>query len=171
MRAPLFLLTAFLFISILSGVTPRAHAQTASITKKRVSAVLDATVKNYKWFHQNPELSDGEKKTANQLGNLLEKSGFKIFRNVGGHGLLGVLTAGKNPRKRIVLFRAVMDALPVAEQTGLPYASKNAGIMHACGHDVHMASAVGALSVLAEMRNDWEGTIIFVGQPLSLIHI
>ena len=155
----------FLSTSCLTLSIPTAHSQTTSVTKNRVSAILDKTLRNYKWFHQNPELSDGEKNTAKHLGDLLEQSGYKVFRNVGGHGLLGVLTAGKNPKKRIVLFRADMDALPVTEQTGLPYSSKNTGVMHACGHDVHMASAVGALSILAQMQNDWEGTIIFVGQP------
>ncbi|TMB26289.1 MAG: GNAT family N-acetyltransferase [Deltaproteobacteria bacterium] len=122
-------------------------------------------------LHRNPELSRHEEKTAAKLAARLRALGFEVTEHVGGHGIVGVLRNGKGPT---VLVRTDMDALPVKEQTGLPYAStvvtkNDAGeivpVMHACGHDIHMASWIGAATLLANGKERWRGTLIFVGQP------
>jgi hippurate hydrolase len=125
----------------------------------------------YHDFHQNPELSQAEKETSARLAKELQDAGVKAITNVGGFGVVGVLENGPGPT---LLLRTDMDALPVAEQTGLPYASKvrskdeqgaTVGVMHACGHDLHMANLVGVARYLAAHRDAWSGTIVFVGQP------
>jgi amidohydrolase len=122
-------------------------------------------------LHQNPELSYQEEKTAAKMAARLRAAGFEVTEHVGGYGVVGVLRNGAGP---VVLVRTDMDALPIEEQTGLPYAStvttkNNAGetvpVMHACGHDIHMASWVGAATLLARSRIRWHGTLVFVGQP------
>ncbi len=122
-------------------------------------------------LHQNPELSLQEKETAAKLAARLRALGYEVTTGVGGHGVVGVLRNGKGPT---VLLRTDMDALPVKEDTGLPYASsataKNAAgetvpVMHACGHDVHMASWIGAATLLARAKDRWRGTLVLVGQP------
>src|SRR5262249_17964678 len=113
----------------------------------------------YKHFHSNPELSLQEEKTAARLARELREIGFDVTEKVGGHGIVGVLKNGPGPT---VLVRTDMDALPVVEQTGLPYASKarardrygnDVGVMHACGHDMHMTCWVGAARALAAMKD------------------
>ena len=129
-----------------------------------VDEALPAATRAYRWFHRNPELSGAEVETARHLANELRVLGLEVSERVGGHGVVGVLEglAGDGPT---VLVRADMDALPVTEETGLPYASAKPGVMHACGHDVHMACAIGALRVLAGRRSLLRGRILFVGQP------
>ena len=128
---------------------------------------LDAAARTarteYEWFHAHPELSKQEVETAAHLADTLRRLGLEVHEGIGGTGIVAVLK-GKGPGPTI-LYRADMDGLPVTERTGVPYASQNAGVMHACGHDVHMATAVGALSVLAATRETWSGTVLFVGQP------
>jgi amidohydrolase len=125
----------------------------------------------YRDLHQNPELSLHEEKTAAKLAAKLRALGFEVTEHVGGTGIVGVLRNGKGPT---VLVRTELDALPVKEATGLPYASTatfkdQAGtlipVMHACGHDVHMTSWVGAATLLANSKDTWRGTLLFVGQP------
>src|SRR5690606_32698936 len=110
----------------------------------RVAEELDSLVELYKDFHQNPELSLQEERSAAKLASELRGLGFEVTEKVGGTGVVGLLKNGEGPT---ILIRADMDALPVVEQTGLPYASKvlvrdrngrEVGVMHACGHDVHM---------------------------------
>jgi amidohydrolase len=129
----------------------------------------------YKHFHTHPELSLQEVQTAARLAQELREIGFAVTVNVGGHGVVALLKNGEGPT---VLVRTDMDALPVVEQTGLPYASKihmrdkngnDVGVMHACGHDMHMTCWVGTARVLAGMRNRWRGTLIFIGQPAEEI--
>lgn len=117
----------------------------------------------YRWFHANPELSMQEVNTAQRLTRELEGLGMEVTTQVGGTGLIAVLKNGD--QGPVVLYRADMDALPITESTGLDYASTNDGVMHACGHDVHMTCAVGALEVMSRMKDHWQGTIIFIGQP------
>jgi hippurate hydrolase len=125
----------------------------------------------YQDLHRNPELSLHEERTAAKLAARLRGLGYEITEHVGGTGVVAVLRNGAGPT---VLVRTEMDALPLKEQTGLPYASSvtvtaAAGdvvpVMHACGHDVHMASWVGAATLLAHARDRWHGTVVFVGQP------
>ena len=125
----------------------------------------------YKDLHQTPELSLHEEKTSAKLAERLRKLGYDVTDHVGGFGVVAVLKNGKGPT---VLVRADMDALPVQERTGLPYASKvtakdDAGqtvsVMHACGHDVHMTSLIGAATLLAKAKTRWRGTLVLIAQP------
>ena len=127
--------------------------------------------KIYVDLHQTPELSRHEEKTAAKLAALLRPLGFEVTEKVGGTGVVGVMKNGKGPT---VLIREDMDALPVEERTGLPYASHvtttddsgaTVHVMHACGHDVHMTSLVGAATLLARAKNRWRGTLVVIGQP------
>jgi amidohydrolase len=131
---------------------------------REVDLALPGAAEAYRWFHRHPELSGNERETARHLAAELRLLGLEVREEIGGHGLVGLLhgQAGSGPT---VLVRADMDALPVEEETGLPYASCRPGVMHACGHDVHMASALGALRVLAARRAELRGTVLFVGQP------
>jgi hippurate hydrolase len=122
-------------------------------------------------LHQNPELSFHEEKTAGRLAQRLRALGFEVTERVGGYGIVAVLRNGDG---RTVLVRTDMDALPIKEQTGLPYAStvsvkNDAGqtvpVMHACGHDIHMAAWMGAAELLTRSKMRWHGTLVFVGQP------
>jgi len=122
-------------------------------------------------FHEHPELGNSEVRTAKIVADHLRKLGFEVRTGVGKTGVVGVLKGGK-PGK-VVALRADMDALPVAEQTGLPFASKATAqyngqtvpVMHACGHDSHVAILMGAAEVLAGMKDQIEGTVVFIFQP------
>lgn len=116
----------------------------------------------YRHFHQYPELSEKEELTSQRLAAELRKLGFETTERVGGFGVVGVLRNGQGPT---IMVRTDMDALPITEETGLPYASKNPGVMHACGHDMHMATFLGTAAALAGMKDQWKGTLVFVGQP------
>jgi hippurate hydrolase len=125
----------------------------------------------YRELHTSPELSFHEEKTAARVAAELKNLGIEVTSRVGGHGLVGVLRNGAGPT---VLVRTDLDALPVKEETGLAYASRvrttnDAGaevsVMHACGHDIHMTSLVGAARMLSQFREGWSGTVVFIGQP------
>lgn len=140
--------------------------------------VRDATARQlaslmtlYRDLHANPELSLAEFKTAAKLAAEAKKAGYTVTEKVGGNGVVAVMKNGEGP---VILIRADMDALPVTEETGLPFASKvrgttpegvETGIMHACAHDTHMAAWVGTLRNLAAMKNQWKGTVVMVAQP------
>lgn len=122
-------------------------------------------------LHQHPELSSHEQRTAEKLAGTLRSLGFEVTTHVGGTGVVGVLRNGDHP---VVLLRTEMDALPVEENTGLPYASKvrvkddsgiDVGVAHACGHDVHMAAAMATARIMARSRDRWHGTLVVIGQP------
>lgn len=135
----------------------------ATASADPVDAAARTARAEYEWFHAHPELSKKEVQTAKHLADALRGLGLEVHEGIGGTGVVAILEGkGDGPT---VLYRADMDGLPVTEATGLSYASKNQGVMHACGHDVHMATAIGALSVLAATRDTWSGTVIFVGQP------
>lgn len=114
----------------------------------------------YRDLHRHPELSFEETRTNDCVAQRLEDLGYDVQR-IGG-GVVGTLTNGNGP---VVLFRADTDALPVEEKTELPYASTVPGVMHACGHDMHVAAALGAAALLAEHRAAWQGTYIALFQP------
>jgi hippurate hydrolase len=116
----------------------------------------------YRDLHRHPELSRREHRTAGKLAERLRAAGYETTEGVGGTGVVGVLRNGDGPT---VLLRADMDALPVAEETGLPYASEVPGVMHACGHDLHVTWLAGAAGALADGRETWSGTLVVVGQP------
>ena len=113
-------------------------------------------------LHQHPELSLNERETAAFVCGTLSDLGVPFQSDVGGHGVVATLTRGHSNRS--VGLRADMDALPIGEETGVPYASSNPGVMHACGHDGHTASLLGAVALLAG-DTDWCGTVHFVFQP------
>src|SRR5215213_7875909 len=124
----------------------------------------------YRDLHQHPELSFVEHRTAASAADRLTASGYEVTRGVGRTGVVGLLRNGAGPT---VLLRADMDGLPVLEGTGLPYTSTARGVdpdgrdvpvMHACGHDMHVACLVGAAQVLAETRSSWSGTLVVVFQ-------
>jgi hippurate hydrolase len=146
-----------------------------------VDAKLDAQLPDlialYKHLHTHPELSLAEAESAARMAEELRKAGYEVTEKVGGTGVVGVFRNGPGPT---VMVRADMDALPVTEQTGLPYAStvrvkdrfgNDTGVMHACGHDVHMTSATGTARVLASLKDRWSGTLLFVFQPAEEIGV
>ena len=125
----------------------------------------------YRDLHTNPELSMQETRSAGLLAAEARRLGFTVTEHVGGTGVVAVMANGPGP---VLLLRADMDALPVEEQTGLPFASNARGttreglataIMHACGHDTHMATWVGTARRLAALRSQWHGTLVMVAQP------
>jgi amidohydrolase len=148
-----------------SAVAARINAESAS---------LDAL---YRDLHAHPELSLMEEKTSARVAAELRAAGFEVTERFGGYGVVAVLKNGPGPT---VLFRSDMDALPVAEETGLPYASTvkardltghEVPVMHACGHDIHMTSLIGSARVLAALRDRWSGTLVLVGQPAEEIGV
>jgi amidohydrolase len=140
---------------------------------------LPSLVSTYKLLHAAPELSHHEEKTAAFVAQRLRELGYDVTDHVGsyersewkGYGVVGVMRNGDGPT---VLIRSDMDALPVEEQTGLPYAShvrtkndagQDVGVMHACGHDIHMTALLGTAKMLVALRAEWHGTLVLVGQP------
>ena len=113
-------------------------------------------------IHTHPELAFEEKSTAAKLAARIQEGGYEVTTGVGGTGIVGLLKNGEGP---VVMLRTELDALPVTEQTGLPFSSKIAGVMHACGHDLHMAAWAGTAQWMAEHRNQWHGTLMLIGQP------
>jgi amidohydrolase len=125
----------------------------------------------YVWFHQNPEVSFEEQETAAKVADVLRVAGFEVTTKVGGHGVVGLLTNGTG---KTLMLRTDLDALPVSEKTDLPYAAtktvvaaggSTSGVMHACGHDLHMTTVLGAARYLAAHRDQWQGTLMVIGQP------
>lgn len=118
----------------------------------------------YKYLHAHPELAFQETETAAYIQAQLSEMEIPFRANIGTTGVLAVLK-GKNPSKKIIALRADMDALPVDEATDLPYKSQNPHCMHACGHDSHVASLLGVAKVMSQLKNEFEGTILFIFQP------
>ncbi|AMV25684.1 putative hydrolase YxeP [Gemmata sp. SH-PL17] len=144
-----------------------------------VDKKLDGEIKDlvalYQHIHANPELSLMEVNTSKRLAEEMKKAGYEVTEKFGGNGVVAVLKNGPGP---VVLIRTDMDGLPIIEQTGLSYASKvktknrdgnEVGVMHACGHDIHMATWTGTARVLASMKAHWSGTVVFVAQPAEEI--
>lgn len=135
------------------------------------SGVLARAAELYVALHRDPELSGAEERTAARFAAALRGAGLDVTGGVGGHGVVGVLRNGPGP---VVMLRAELDALPVREATGLPYASEATApgpdggtvpVMHACGHDAHLAALAGAADRLAAAADGWSGTLVAVGQP------
>ena len=136
-----------------------------------VGAEMPELMALYRHFHANPELSFEEVETAKRMAAEMRAMGFEVTEQVGRTGVVGVMRNGEGP---VVMLRADMDALPVVEQTGLPFASRKTatpasgvttGVMHACGHDTHMAGLIGAGRVLADRKGEWAGTLVLIAQP------
>jgi hippurate hydrolase len=137
----------------------------------RIAAEQDSLVQLCQHLHAHPELSFHEEKTSARMAEEMRAIGLEVTEKVGGWGVVAVL---KNGPGKTVLMRADMDGLPVRELTLLPFASKVTtkddegnvvSTMHACGHDIHMACWVGTARVMAAIKDQWKGTIVFIGQP------
>ncbi len=125
----------------------------------------------YRHLHANPEIAFQEARTAQRMARELEASGFEVSRSIGGHGVVGLLRNGEGPT---LMLRTDLDGLPITEETGLEYASQvriqdpdgqSIGLMHACGHDIHMTCFVGAARILSREKSRWKGTLLMVAQP------
>jgi amidohydrolase len=162
-----------LFCVFLSLFNPLLYAQTSPDTQLRAMIAKEyQSLENlYKHLHANPELSLHEKQTSELLSGELKKAGFQVTTDIGGYGIVGVLKNGPGP---VVMVRTDMDALPLKENTGADFASKQvfrdetgkeSAVMHACGHDMHMAVWVGVARMLTQMKKEWSGTVVLIGQP------
>ncbi|NLK18412.1 MAG: amidohydrolase [Synergistaceae bacterium] len=130
-----------------------------NLVAKHLEKIMDLRCR----IHKNPELSNEEAATAELVAATLKETGMKVITGVSGHGVVGVLQgAGEGP---CIALRADMDALPMEEKTGHPCESRVKGVMHACGHDVHTATLLGAALVLSEVKDRFNGTVKFVFQP------
>lgn len=166
----------------LAAAAPAAAAPAAAVADdldSRVGAEMEGLLATYEHLHRNPELSYHEEQSAGLLAGRLRELGYKVTERVGDYGVEGrtsygfvaVLDNGEGPT---VLLRTDLDALPIVENTGVPYASTErteteetgaVGVMHACGHDVHMTALLGAATLLARDRESWAGTLVLIGQP------
>ena len=149
------------------------------VLDEMIEGELASLVSTYKKLHAAPELSHYEEKTSSFVASQLKSLGYDVTQNVGIYGRpewkgYGVVAAMENGRGPTVLVRADLDALPVEEKTSLPYASKvtakidagqTVGVMHACGHDVHVTCLLGTARMLANLKDEWSGTLLLVGQP------
>lgn len=131
--------------------------------KQAVQNNNDAVIRHRRHFHRRPELSFEEFDTSDYIAAELETLGFEVKRNIGGTGVVATFDTGREGP--VIAFRADMDALPILEETGLPFASENAGIMHGCGHDGHMAILLGTAKLIADTKDDFKGVIKFIFQP------
>lgn len=163
-----FFITLVFTIAAMILPTVAADSLKQDVAKDYDSYLSDLFI----YFHENPELSHQEQKTAARLARELQSQGFEVTTGVGGTGIVAILKNGKGP---MVMMRADMDGLPVLEKSGLPYASKVTQlslltknvvpVTHACGHDVHMTSLVGTARRMAAMKDKWSGTLMLIGQP------
>ena len=155
---------------ILAVLTAAGFAQTSTASHE-VDAVFADARALYLGLHQNPELSSHETQTAAKLASRLRAAGYEVTDHIGGTGIVAILKNGAGPT---IMLRTELDALPVEEKTGLPYASKvhaqddsgrDVPVMHACGHDLHMATLLGTAEVMAHSKQTWHGTLLLIGQP------
>ena len=132
--------------------------------KQEVNNIYDLLISIRRHLHANPELSFQEKNTALYISSLLTDWNISHETNIGGFGIVGLIK-GNNPKSKIIAIRADMDALPINENNDVDYCSINKGIMHACGHDVHMTCLLGTIKILSENTDWFQGTIKFIFQP------
>ena len=162
----------------LFGLAVVACAQSPSGLSSSVQSQLPALTETYKYFHRNPELSHHEEKTSAYLAAELRKAGYTVTEHVGkypdGSQAYGIVAILENGAGRRLLIRSDMDALPVGEKTGLEYAStvrttnpegQDVGVMHACGHDIHMTVLLGTAREMVARKAQWHGTLMLIGQP------
>ena len=155
----------------LSACTAFAQSPTSSSLDDSVITALPALEKLYLHLHQHPELSYQESQTSARMAKELGQLGFDVTTDFGGHGVVGILKNGAGP---VIMIRADIDGLPIIEQTGKAYAStvttvdasnNSVGVMHGCGHDIHMTSLIGTAEQLVKRKNQWQGTLMMVAQP------
>ena len=164
------------FLALLALLLPLTGARAVDaalrqLVAKKVAAEYPSLDAFYKDLHTHPELSLMEEKTSAKVAAELRAAGFDVTEKFGGYGVVAVM---KNGPGATVLIRSDLDALPVQEETGLPYASTvhvkdltghDVPVMHACGHDIHMSCLVGTARTLAALRDRWSGTLVLIGQP------
>lgn len=168
-------MTSYVFVRVSLALPLFIAATVSAQIKSSASAEVDAAYAQseilYRDIHQHPELSSHETETGAKLATQLKQLGYEVTTGVGGTGVVGILKNGAGPT---VMLRTELDALPVAENTGLPFSStvrvKDASgadvpVMHACGHDLHMAAWVGTARIMAANRKAWSGTLMLIGQP------
>ena len=164
-------LVVFAAVATLWSACAAASDRAPSPVLEPLDAIYPELEKLYLDLHQSPELSYHEEKTSAKMAERLRALGFEVTTGIAKTGIVGILRNGRGPT---VMLRTDLDALPVEEKTGLPYASKvtttdDAGdtvhVMHACGHDIHMTSWIGAATLLSRAKNRWRGTLMMVGQP------
>jgi amidohydrolase len=134
-----------------------------TLTKELIRQYEPEFIQWRRHFHKNPELSFEEFETADFIASRLSEMGYSVERNIGGTGVIGVLDTGKPGP--VIAFRADMDALPLIEATGLPFESIKCGVMHGCGHDAHMAAALGTAKILSLAKEEFKGCIKMIFQP------
>lgn len=158
-------------------IRARYRGDLATEVETRTASELDGLVAYYTDLHVNPELSLAESGTAAKLAAKLKGFGYAVTTSVGGTGVVGIMENGDGPT---LLVRGDMDALPIIEETGLPYASEvrvtredgaTVGVMHACGHDIHQTCLVGTAALLSQLRDKWRGRVMVVGQPAEEIGV
>jgi amidohydrolase len=171
-------LGAFVTIALLFTASARAQANGGAPkipSSQQVNAIYPEMEKLYIDLHRNPELAFHEQRTAAELAQRAKALGYDVTTGVGGTGIVAILKNGPGPT---VMLRTELDALPLEEKTGLPFAStvktKNAAgetvpVAHACGHDLHMSAWVGTAELMAQNRQHWHGTLMLVGQPAEEI--
>ena len=132
---------------------------------KRLAKEYSGDVRRFRRFiHANPELSFNEDQTAEYVADQLTSFGLNPKEGIAETGITAVIE-GRNPKSKVIALRADMDALPIQEENNVPYKSRNAGVMHACGHDVHTAILLGTAKVIQQIRTSFEGTIKLIFQP------
>ncbi len=158
-------------LSLICLCACRCNAQGSGARREWIDAQLAELMQVYIHLHQHPEVSFQEKQTAKYLANAWRQAGFAVTEEVGGTGVVAVLENGDGS---MVMLRTDLDALPVTEATELPYASKQSvvtesgatsGVMHACGHDIHMTNLIGVARYFSTHRDEWRGKLMLVGQP------
>lgn len=167
---PWFWIRAASLVLALAAASGGASAARGEAPATWANAHADELIELYRHFHTHPELSFEEKETAARVAQELRAVGAEVTEKVGGTGVVGIL---KNGEGKTVLLRTDLDALPVTEQTGLAYASQvkvetddgETGVMHACGHDIHITNLIATARWFAAHKDQWKGTLIFLGQP------
>lgn len=164
----------YLSIFLVLACSAGSYAQKAPLNEKITTSASGLTrshLEKYIDLHKNPELSLMEFNTSKKMADELRNIGFEVTTGVGGNGVVGIF---RNGNGKTVMLRTDMDALPVKENTGLPYASsvvmkdaagKENPVMHACGHDLHMTTWMGVLRTLVSLKNEWKGTLMAIAQP------
>lgn len=166
-----FAVLAVMFIGIYSHGAENSQAALADKVAALVAQDEGRLIEVFKELHTHPELGFQEVQTAALVAGEFKKHGYETHTGLGKTGVVGVLKNGSGP---VVMFRSDMDALPVLEETGLPYASRATGqsasgslvpVMHACGHDAHVVFLIGVAKLMAELKAEWSGTLVLIAQP------
>jgi amidohydrolase len=157
------LLTACLVVLLSPSIVSSLDQTTADRIRTASDELYPSLVECRRWFHAHPELSNRELETGAEVARRLREMGYEPLTGIAGHGVVAVLKGGKPGP--VVAWRSDMDALPIEEAVDVPWRSGNPGVMHACGHDVHMAVGLGVAELLMDMREDVAGTVMFLFQP------